>query len=122
MATVPVSQKYIGVLVASADAGLREKIVATLNTNRWPVMSAFGGADALGKRVASISSYSRPRSSPRESRMRTEQSSRREQLIAKIDQLVSTPSVEAVLHPLVTYLQQPLENLDLQRVVDLIFA
>jgi hypothetical protein len=49
MATVPVSQSYSGVLIASADTGLREKIVATLNTNHWPVMSALGGADALGK-------------------------------------------------------------------------
>jgi chemotaxis protein MotB len=49
MATVPVSQSYNGVLVASADAGLREKIVASLNTNRWPVLAAHGGADALGK-------------------------------------------------------------------------
>jgi putative nucleotidyltransferase with HDIG domain len=52
--------------------------------------------------------------------MAPDQSSRREQMIARIDQLVSIPSVEAILHPLVTYLQQPLENLDLQRVVDLI--
>lgn len=53
MAAIPLSQGYSGVLVASADAGLREKIVATLNTNRWPVMAAHGGADALGKLEAS---------------------------------------------------------------------
>jgi HD-like signal output (HDOD) protein len=46
--------------------------------------------------------------------------SRREEMTARIDQLVSIPSVEAILQPLVGYLQQPLENLDLQRVVDLI--
>jgi len=53
MATVPVPQSYSGVLVASADAVLRERIVSTLNTNRWPVLSANGGADALGKLEAS---------------------------------------------------------------------
>jgi putative nucleotidyltransferase with HDIG domain len=41
-------------------------------------------------------------------------------MIQKIGQLVSIPSVGAILQPLVSYLQQPLENLDLQRVVDLI--
>jgi DNA-binding NtrC family response regulator len=46
---VPVPNTYSGVLVASADAGLRERIMKTLNTNRWPVMAAHGGADALGK-------------------------------------------------------------------------
>lgn len=45
---------------------------------------------------------------------------RKEEITARIDQLVSIPSVEAILQPLVSYLQQPLENLDLQRVVDLI--
>lgn len=53
MATVPIPQSYSGVLVASADAVLREQIVSTLNTNRWPVLSANGGADALGKLEAS---------------------------------------------------------------------
>lgn len=53
MATVPVPQSYSGVLVASADAVLREQIVSTLNTNRWPVLAAIGGADALGKLEAS---------------------------------------------------------------------
>jgi DNA-binding NtrC family response regulator len=46
---VPVPNTYSGVLVASADAVLRERIVTTLNTNRWPVVAAHGGADALGK-------------------------------------------------------------------------
>ncbi len=46
--------------------------------------------------------------------------SRRDQVTSRIEQLVSIPSVEAILQPLVGYLQQPLENLDLQRVVDLI--
>lgn len=49
MATVPVPHTYNGVLVASADAVLREQIVSTLTSNRWPVMTAHGGADALGK-------------------------------------------------------------------------
>src|SRR4051812_40229228 len=50
MATLPIlSHVYGGVLVASADALLRDQIVTKLNTNRWPVLSAQGGADALGK-------------------------------------------------------------------------
>jgi len=50
MATLPLpSNVYGGVLVASSDASLREQIVSTLNTNRWPVLAAHGGADALGK-------------------------------------------------------------------------
>lgn len=50
MATLPLpSHVYGGVLVASSDAGLREQIVSTLNTNKWPVLAAHGGADALGK-------------------------------------------------------------------------
>jgi putative nucleotidyltransferase with HDIG domain len=44
----------------------------------------------------------------------------REELIRKIDQMDSIPSVGAILQPLVGYLQQPLENMDVQRVVDLI--
>ena len=48
------------------------------------------------------------------------ESSRRENIKARIEQLVSIPSVEGILQPLVGYLQQPLESLDLQRVVDLI--
>ncbi len=46
--------------------------------------------------------------------------SRREEIALRVEQLVSIPSIEAILQPLVSYLQQPLENLDLQRVVDLI--
>jgi DNA-binding NtrC family response regulator len=52
MATLPLpSHTHVsgGVLVASSDAGLREQLVSTLNTHRWPVLSALGGADALGK-------------------------------------------------------------------------
>lgn len=45
---------------------------------------------------------------------------RREELVLRVEQLATIPSVEAILQPLVSYLQQPLENLDLQRVVDLI--
>lgn len=44
----------------------------------------------------------------------------RAELAAKIEQLDSIPSIYAILQPLVSYLQQPLENLDVQRVVDLI--
>jgi len=46
--------------------------------------------------------------------------SRREALLEQIDQLDDIPSVEAIVQPLIGYLQQPLENLDMQRVVDLI--
>jgi len=35
--------------VASSDPGLREQIVSTLSGNPWPVVTAQGGADALGK-------------------------------------------------------------------------
>jgi DNA-binding NtrC family response regulator len=51
MATLPLpsSELFGGVLVASADAGLREHLVSTLINQRWPVLSAYGGADALGK-------------------------------------------------------------------------
>src|SRR5581483_9890548 len=50
MATLPLPHHvYGGVLVASSDAGLREQIVSTLNTTKWPVLAAHGGADALGK-------------------------------------------------------------------------
>jgi DNA-binding NtrC family response regulator len=38
-----------GVLVASADGALREHIASSLNHHRWPVLTANGGADALGK-------------------------------------------------------------------------
>jgi len=46
--------------------------------------------------------------------------SRREVLLAQIDQLESIPSVEAIIQPLIGYLQQPLEKMDMQRVIDLI--
>jgi len=45
---------------------------------------------------------------------------RRDELIQKIEQLEAIPSVQGILQPLISYLQQPLENLDMQRVVDLI--
>lgn len=45
---------------------------------------------------------------------------RREDLLARIDQLSSIPSIEAIVQPLIGYLQQPLETLEMQRVVDLI--
>lgn len=46
--------------------------------------------------------------------------SRREQILQQIDNLDSIPSVEAIVVPLISYLQQPLENVDTQRVIDLI--
>ncbi len=51
MATLPYSpsSSFGGVLVASGDAARRDQIVSTLHTNRWPVVEALGGADALGK-------------------------------------------------------------------------
>jgi DNA-binding NtrC family response regulator len=51
MATLPYSPSsgFGGVLVASGDAARRDQIVSTLHTNRWPVVEALGGADALGK-------------------------------------------------------------------------
>ncbi len=52
--------------------------------------------------------------------MTAEAAVRREELIRKIEQLDSIPSVDAILQPLVSYLQQPMESMDLQRVVDLI--
>lgn len=52
--------------------------------------------------------------------MKPELQSRREDLLLRIDQLSSIPSVEAIIQPLIGYLQQPLETLDMQRVVDLI--
>jgi hypothetical protein len=45
---------------------------------------------------------------------------RRELLLQQINQIGSIPSVEAIVLPLIGYLQQPLETLDMQRVVDLI--
>jgi HD-like signal output (HDOD) protein len=41
-------------------------------------------------------------------------------LLQKINLVDSIPSVEAILAPLVSYLQQPMESLDGQRVVELI--
>jgi len=43
-----------------------------------------------------------------------------ETLAVQIDQLASMPTVEAILQPLLSYLQQPFEQQDLQRIVDLI--
>lgn len=45
---------------------------------------------------------------------------RRTSLLEQIDGLSSIPSVEAIVQPLIGYLQQPIESLDMQRVVDLI--
>jgi len=54
MATLPLPNissqiPFGGVLVASADRGLRDQLVSTLNDRRCPVVTATGGADALGK-------------------------------------------------------------------------
>jgi DNA-binding NtrC family response regulator len=52
MATVPYphsASDFGGVLVASGDAARRDQIISTLQTSRWPVMEASGGADALEK-------------------------------------------------------------------------
>lgn len=54
MATVPylpsdLPHSFGGVLVASGDAARRDQIISTLHTDRWPVIAANGGADALGK-------------------------------------------------------------------------
>jgi putative nucleotidyltransferase with HDIG domain len=46
--------------------------------------------------------------------------STRESLIHEIDQLVSMPCIEAILVPLMSYLQQPMEQQDMQRIVDLV--
>jgi HD-like signal output (HDOD) protein len=45
---------------------------------------------------------------------------RREELLQKIGQLDSIPSAAAILQPLISYLQQPIETQDVQHVVDLI--
>ncbi len=45
---------------------------------------------------------------------------RREQFAAAIDQMSSMPGVQAILQPLLSYLQQPFEQQDMQRIVDLI--
>lgn len=52
--------------------------------------------------------------------MLTTTSSRRASLLERIDHLDSIPSVNAIVQPLMGYLQQPLEMIDTQRVVDLI--
>jgi DNA-binding NtrC family response regulator len=50
MALIPVvPPNFGGVLVASGDAARRGQIISTLHTDRWPVVAAEGGADALGK-------------------------------------------------------------------------
>jgi len=50
MALIPVvPPNFGGVLVASGDAARRDQIISTLHTDRWPVVAAEGGADALGK-------------------------------------------------------------------------
>ena len=43
-----------------------------------------------------------------------------ETLSAQIEQLASMPTVESILQPLLSYLQQPFEQQDMQRIVDLI--
>ena len=45
---------------------------------------------------------------------------RRALLLEQIDLLESIPSVDAIVQPLIGYLQQPLERMDMQRVIDLI--
>jgi len=50
MATLPLlPQTNGGVVIASSDTALREKLVSTLHSSTWPVLAASGGADALGK-------------------------------------------------------------------------
>jgi len=46
--------------------------------------------------------------------------SRREQFAAEVDRLESMPGMAAILQPLLSYLQQPFEQQDMQRIVDLI--
>ena len=45
---------------------------------------------------------------------------RRQQFAAAIEQINSMPGVQAILQPLLSYLQQPFESQDMQRIVDLI--
>lgn len=45
---------------------------------------------------------------------------RRETLLHEVERIGNIPSVEGIVLPLIGYLQQPLESLDMQRVVDLI--
>src|SRR5579864_3678583 len=49
MSTSTLAVSPCGVLVASSDALFRRYVVNTLNSDRWPVREALGGADALGK-------------------------------------------------------------------------
>jgi putative nucleotidyltransferase with HDIG domain len=49
-----------------------------------------------------------------------ETDARRQHLLAKVENMGSLPSVEAIVKPLVSYFQQPLEHIDTQRIVDLI--
>src|SRR5579884_343647 len=49
MSTSTLAVSPRGVLVASSDALFRRYVVNTLNSDRWPVREALGGADALGK-------------------------------------------------------------------------
>lgn len=46
--------------------------------------------------------------------------SRRQQFVSAIEQIDSMPGVQAILQPLLSYLQQPFESQDMQRIVDLI--
>lgn len=52
--------------------------------------------------------------------MLTAKPSCRSSLVERLDALDSIPSVNAIVQPLIGYLQQPLETLDMQRVIDLI--
>ncbi|MGZ4790018.1 MAG: HDOD domain-containing protein [Terriglobales bacterium] len=44
----------------------------------------------------------------------------RELIAQRVDELASMPSLDAILQPLLAYLQQPFEQQDVQRIVDLI--
>lgn len=46
--------------------------------------------------------------------------SRREEFAEKVERLDAMPGVESILQPLLSYLQQPFEQQDMQRIVDLI--
>jgi HD-like signal output (HDOD) protein len=50
----------------------------------------------------------------------TEQVSSKDKLIERLDGVRKIPTIPAVLTPLLRYFEQPMENLDLQRVTDLI--
>lgn len=45
---------------------------------------------------------------------------RREQFAVAVDRMNSMPGVQGILQPLLSYLQQPFEHQDMQRIVDLI--